>query len=35
MEWVSASEAQRFVQVVKEMVEQIRKVGPSPYKVAV
>lgn len=35
LEWVSASEAQRFAQVVTEMVEQVRKVGPSPYKVAV
>lgn len=35
LEWVSASEAQRFAQVVAEMVEQVRKVGPSPYRVAV
>ena len=35
LEWVSASEAQRFAQVVTEMVEQVRKVGPSPYRVAV
>lgn len=35
LEWVSASEAQRFAQVVKEMVEQVKKVGPSPYRVAV
>ncbi len=35
LEWVSASEAQRFAQVVTEMVEQVKKVGPSPYKVAV
>jgi F420-non-reducing hydrogenase iron-sulfur subunit len=35
LEWVSASEAQRFAQVVSEMVEQVRKVGPSPYRVAV
>lgn len=35
LEWVSASEAQRFAQVVTEFVEQVRKVGPSPYKVAV
>ena len=35
LEWVSASEAQRFAQVVTEMVEQVKKVGPSPYRVAV
>jgi F420-non-reducing hydrogenase iron-sulfur subunit len=35
LEWVSASEAQRFAQVVSEMVEQVRKVGPSPYRVAI
>lgn len=33
IEWVSASEAQRFGQVTTEMVEQVRKVGPSPFKV--
>ena len=33
LEWVSASEAQRFAQVITEMVEQVRKVGPSPYRV--
>jgi F420-non-reducing hydrogenase iron-sulfur subunit len=33
LEWVSASEAQRFAQVATEMVEQVKKVGPSPYKV--
>jgi heterodisulfide reductase subunit A-like polyferredoxin/coenzyme F420-reducing hydrogenase delta subunit len=32
LEWVSASEAQRFAKVVTEMVEQIKTVGPSPYK---
>lgn len=35
LEWVSASEAPRFAQVVTEMVEQVRKVGPSPYRVPV
>lgn len=35
LEWVSASEGPRFAQVVSEMVEQVRKVGPSPYRVAV
>lgn len=34
LEWVSASEGPRFAQVMNEMVEQVRKVGPSPYRVA-
>jgi F420-non-reducing hydrogenase iron-sulfur subunit len=33
--WVSASEGARFAQVVSEMVEQVKKVGPSPYRVPV
>jgi F420-non-reducing hydrogenase iron-sulfur subunit len=32
LEWVSASEGPRFAQVVTEMTEQIRQLGPSPYK---
>ncbi|MCX6036999.1 MAG: hypothetical protein NTW99_03730 [Chloroflexi bacterium] len=32
MEWVAASEGPRFTQVINEMVDQVRKVGPSPYK---
>lgn len=35
LEWVSASEAQRFAAVVSEMVDQVRKVGPSPYRTVV
>ena len=35
LQWVSASEGARFAQVVSEMVEQVRKVGPSPYRVPV
>ncbi len=35
LEWVSAAEGQRFAEVMSEMVEQVRKVGPSPYRVAV
>jgi coenzyme F420-reducing hydrogenase delta subunit/predicted transcriptional regulator len=30
LEWVSASEGQRFAQVVTEFTEQIRNLGPSP-----
>jgi len=32
LEWVSASEGGRFAQVVTEMTEEIRQLGPSPYK---
>jgi F420-non-reducing hydrogenase iron-sulfur subunit len=32
LEWVSASEGGKFAQVVKEMTEVIRELGPSPYK---
>ncbi len=32
LEWVSASEGPRFAQVVTEMTEEIRQLGPSPYK---
>jgi F420-non-reducing hydrogenase iron-sulfur subunit len=31
LEWISASEGPRFAQVMHEMVEQVRKLGPSPY----
>jgi len=32
LEWVSASEAARFAQIVTEMVTQIKALGPSPFK---
>ena len=32
LEWISASEGPRFAQVMTEMVEQVRELGPSPYK---
>lgn len=32
LEWVSASEGDRFAKVVTELVEEIRKLGPSPFK---
>lgn len=31
LEWVSAAEGPRFAQVVTDMVEQVRQLGPSPY----
>ena len=33
LEWVSASEGARFAAVMKEMVDTVRKLGPSSYKV--
>jgi F420-non-reducing hydrogenase iron-sulfur subunit len=30
LSWVSASEAPRFVQVVKEFTDQVEQAGPSP-----
>lgn len=32
LEWVSAGEGQRFSQVVTEFVNQIKELGPSPYR---
>ena len=32
LEWVSASEGGKFAQIVTEMTEEIRQLGPSPYK---
>ena len=31
LEWVSASEGPRFAQVMRDMVEAVKAVGPSPY----
>lgn len=31
LEWVSASEGGRFAQVMQEMIETVRGLGPSPY----
>lgn len=33
LEWVSASEGDRFATIIKEMTEDIRKLGPSLFKV--
>ncbi len=33
LEWVSASEGDKFAKVVNEMVETLKKLGPSPFKV--
>jgi len=32
LEWISASEGDKFAAVVKDMVEQIKKLGPNPLK---
>jgi len=32
LEWVSASEGDRFASVMKEMVQEVKKLGPSPLK---
>lgn len=32
LEWVSASEGPRFAQIITDMVEQVRQLGPSPYR---
>ena len=30
LEWISSAEAQKFVQVVTDFTEKIRKLGPNP-----
>ncbi len=32
LEWVSASEGDRFATVIKDMVKEIKKLGPSPIR---
>jgi F420-non-reducing hydrogenase iron-sulfur subunit len=32
LEWISASEAQKFAQTVTEMVDTLKSLGPSPYR---
>jgi F420-non-reducing hydrogenase iron-sulfur subunit len=32
LEWFSAAEGQRFANVIKEFVEEVKKVGPSPLR---
>lgn len=33
LEWISAAEGPRFAQVMTEFTEQVRRVGPSPFRV--
>jgi len=30
LEWISASEAPKFAQVVRDFVEEVRSIGPNP-----
>jgi F420-non-reducing hydrogenase iron-sulfur subunit len=32
LEWVSAAEAPRFAEVVRDFTDQVKQLGPSPYK---
>jgi F420-non-reducing hydrogenase iron-sulfur subunit len=32
LEWVSASEGPRFAEVIRDMTESVRSLGPSPYR---
>ena len=32
LEWISASEGPRFAEIMREMTEAVRGLGPSPYK---
>jgi len=32
LEWISASEAEKFAKVVTEMTQQLKALGPSPYR---
>ena len=32
LEWISASEGSRFAAIAQEMVEQLRELGPNPYR---
>jgi F420-non-reducing hydrogenase iron-sulfur subunit len=32
LEWVSAAEGGRFARLIKEFVEDVKKVGPSPLR---
>jgi F420-non-reducing hydrogenase iron-sulfur subunit len=32
LEWISAAEGKKFARVIREMVDELRKLGPSPMK---
>ena len=31
LEWISSSEGEKFARVMREMVDQVKKLGPSPF----
>jgi F420-non-reducing hydrogenase iron-sulfur subunit len=31
LEWISASEGEKFAKVIRSMVQDLKRVGPSPY----
>jgi len=33
LEWISSAEAQKYVQVVTDFTDKIRKMGPNPLKI--
>lgn len=32
LEWISASEGEKFAKVIRSMVQDLKRVGPNPYK---
>lgn len=32
LEWVSSSEGEKFAHIIREMTEEIKKIGPSSFK---
>jgi F420-non-reducing hydrogenase iron-sulfur subunit len=32
LEWISASEGDKFAAVVRDMVDEVKKLGPNPLK---
>jgi F420-non-reducing hydrogenase iron-sulfur subunit len=32
LEWIAASEPQRYVKVINQMIEEVRKLGPNPRR---
>jgi F420-non-reducing hydrogenase iron-sulfur subunit len=32
LEWISSGEGEKFAKVVQEMTEELKKIGPNPFK---
>jgi F420-non-reducing hydrogenase iron-sulfur subunit len=32
LEWISSGEGEKFARVIREMTEELKKIGPNPYK---